>query len=52
MSSDVDALLRFAPRVALIHRGRIVWDGAASDAPDAGDALVRQFVRGSLEGPL
>ena len=52
VSSDVDALLRFVPRVAMIHEGKLRYDGPAAGAAEAGDPLVRQFVRGDLEGPL
>jgi phospholipid/cholesterol/gamma-HCH transport system ATP-binding protein len=52
VSSDVEALLRFAPRVAMIHGGRLLYDGPADGAADADDPAVRQFVRGELEGPL
>ena len=52
VSSDVDALLAFVPRVAMIHRGRLRFDGPAAAARDADDPIVRQFVRGDIEGPL
>jgi phospholipid/cholesterol/gamma-HCH transport system ATP-binding protein len=52
VSSDVTALLSFVPRVAMIHHGRLLYDGPAEGAPDADDPAVRQFVRGELEGPL
>ena len=52
VSSDVEALLKFVPRVAMIHRGRLLYDGPAAGAADAEDAAVRQFVRGELSGPL
>jgi phospholipid/cholesterol/gamma-HCH transport system ATP-binding protein len=52
VSSDVDALLRFVPRVAMLYRGRIHYDGPAAGARDAEDPVVRQFVRGEIEGPL
>jgi phospholipid/cholesterol/gamma-HCH transport system ATP-binding protein len=52
VSSDVDALRRFAPRMAMLHGGRIRYDGSSSAIADSDDALVRQFVRGELEGPL
>jgi phospholipid/cholesterol/gamma-HCH transport system ATP-binding protein len=52
VSSDVDALLRFVPRVAMLHRGRLRYDGPAKSAADADDPVVRQFVRGEIEGPL
>jgi phospholipid/cholesterol/gamma-HCH transport system ATP-binding protein len=52
VSSDVEALLRFAPRMAMLHRGKIRYDGPAAQIRDSDDAVVRQFVRGETEGPL
>jgi phospholipid/cholesterol/gamma-HCH transport system ATP-binding protein len=52
VSSDVDALRRFVPRVAMLYQGRLRYDGPADTIADAEDPVVRQFVRGELEGPL
>jgi len=52
VSSDVDALRAFAPRIAMLYRGKLRYDGPASAIADAPDPVVRQFVRGELEGPL
>ncbi len=52
VSSDVDALLKFAPRVAMLYRGRLHYDGPSAGARDAADPVVRQFIRGETEGPL
>jgi len=52
VSSDVDALVGFADTIAMLYQGRISYQGPAAGARDAGDPVVRQFVRGELEGPL
>ncbi len=52
VSSDVEALRGFAPRVAMLYKGRLRYDGPAQAIADAEDPVVRQFVRGELEGPL
>jgi phospholipid/cholesterol/gamma-HCH transport system ATP-binding protein len=54
ISSDVEALRAFAPRMAMLHDGRLRYDGASSTIADSDDALVRQFVRGLIDegGPL
>jgi phospholipid/cholesterol/gamma-HCH transport system ATP-binding protein len=52
ISSDVDALQKFAPRVGMLHDGRLRYDGDARTIADSDDPVVRQFVRGALEGPL
>ena len=52
VSSDVAALARFVDEIAFLYRGRILYRGPAATIADAPDPLVRQFVRGELEGPL
>jgi phospholipid/cholesterol/gamma-HCH transport system ATP-binding protein len=52
VSSDVEALGGFADTIAMIYRGRIRYLGPADAIRDAADPVVRQFVRGDLEGPL
>ena len=52
VSSDVDALRRFAPRLLMLHGGKLVYDGPTDAIETRGAPLVRQFVRGDLEGPL
>ncbi len=52
VSSDVLALARFVDEIAFLYKGTIVYRGPAATISDAPDPLVRQFVRGDLEGPL
>jgi len=52
ISSDVEALRSFAPRIGMLHDGRLRYDGDAGAIADSDDPVVRQFVRGALEGPL
>jgi len=52
VSSDVAALATFVEEIAFLYRGRIHYRGAAATLRDAPDPVVRQFVRGDLEGPL
>src|SRR5439155_23726607 len=52
VSSDVSALAGFVDEIAFLYRGHIVYRGPAATITDAPDPLVRQFVRGELDGPL
>jgi phospholipid/cholesterol/gamma-HCH transport system ATP-binding protein len=52
VSSDVDALKQFAPRMIMLYRGKLRYDGPTQQMADSSDAVVRQFVRGETEGPL
>jgi len=52
VSSDVAALRAFTPRLLMLCRGRMCYDGPAAAIESSSDPIVRQFVRGELEGPL
>lgn len=52
VSSDVVALARFVDEIAFLYKGTIIYRGPAATIADAPDPIVRQFVRGELEGPL
>jgi phospholipid/cholesterol/gamma-HCH transport system ATP-binding protein len=52
VSSDVVALAQFVDEIAFLYRGHIIYRGPAATIADAPDPIVRQFVRGELEGPL
>ncbi|MBA3820123.1 MAG: ATP-binding cassette domain-containing protein [Deltaproteobacteria bacterium] len=52
ISSDVLALASFVDEIAFLYRGAIIYRGPAATIADAPDPIVRQFVRGELEGPL
>lgn len=52
VSSDVTALSGFVDEIAFLYRGHLIYRGPARTIADAPDPLVRQFVRGELDGPL
>jgi len=52
ISSDVAGILTIADRVAMLHHGRLMFDGTAEQAQTSEDPLVKQFIHGLTEGPL
>lgn len=52
VSHDLEGLFRFVDRAALLYGGRIVASGRPSELRESEDPLVRQFVTGSVEGPI
>lgn len=52
ITHDMASAQRIGDTIAMIHRGRIVWQGPASRIFDSGNPMVDQFVRGSSEGPI
>lgn len=52
VSSDLDRLLTVTDHVAMLFRGRIIFDGTTEEAKSSIDPYVRQFVHGLVDGPL
>jgi len=52
ITHDMASARRIGDDAAMIHKGRIVWTGAAADLGDTGNAMVDQFARGEREGPI
>ncbi len=52
VSSDVAALAGFVDHALFLYQGRAHHQGPAAALADAADPLVRQFVRGELDGPI
>jgi phospholipid/cholesterol/gamma-HCH transport system ATP-binding protein len=52
ISSDIDRLLPVTNEVAMMHRGRILFQGTEGMLRAVGDPVIRQFLEGSTDGPL
>ncbi|MGG5817270.1 ABC transporter ATP-binding protein [Falsiroseomonas sp. HW251] len=52
ITHDMASARRIGDDAAMIHKGQIVWRGAAATLGDTGNALVDQFARGEREGPI
>jgi phospholipid/cholesterol/gamma-HCH transport system ATP-binding protein len=52
ITHDIDSARRIGDAAAMIHRGRIVWQGPASELMDSGNPIVDQFTHGRREGPI
>ena len=52
ITSDMSSLKVISNRVAMIHEGRILWDGATANVENSGHEAVDQFVHSRAEGPI
>jgi phospholipid/cholesterol/gamma-HCH transport system ATP-binding protein len=52
ISHDMEATLRIADKVAMLHEGRVIFEGTAEDVRTTDHPVVRQFVEGRLDGPI
>ena len=52
ITHDMSSARTIADRVAMLHAGRIIWDGPAAEIEASGNAYVDQFIHGRAEGPI
>jgi len=52
ITHDMASARRIGDRAAMIHKGRIVWEGPAASLMESGNDMVDQFTHGRREGPI
>jgi len=52
ITHDMASVRKIATRVAMIYKGKIIWDGPVSKIDDSGNPYVDQFVHGRATGPI
>ena len=52
ITHDMASARKIAHRIAMIHEGRMTWDGPAGAIDRSGNAHVDQFINGRAEGPI
>ncbi|HEX3972081.1 MAG TPA: ATP-binding cassette domain-containing protein [Stellaceae bacterium] len=52
ITHDMASARKIADRIAMIHKGRIIWNGKASEIDHSGNPYVDQFIHGRAQGPI
>ncbi len=52
ITHDMSSVRAIADRVAMLHSGKIRWEGPVGEMDEADDPYLRQFITGSAEGPI
>jgi phospholipid/cholesterol/gamma-HCH transport system ATP-binding protein len=52
ITHDMASARKISNRIAMLYKGRIIWDGPTADIDASGNPYVDQFIRGSAEGPI
>jgi phospholipid/cholesterol/gamma-HCH transport system ATP-binding protein len=52
ITHDMASARKISNRIAMLYKGKIIWDGPTKDIDQSGNDYVDQFIRGSAEGPI
>ncbi len=52
ITHDMSSVRAIADRVAMLHAGKIRWEGPVSEMDTTTDPYVQQFIRGQADGPI
>ena len=52
ITHDMASARKIADDIAMIHKGKIVWQGTAKSIDTSGNDYVDQFIHGRAEGPI
>ncbi len=52
ITHDMVSARKIGDRIAMIHKGQIIWHGPAAEIDRSGNPFVEQFINGRAEGPI
>jgi phospholipid/cholesterol/gamma-HCH transport system ATP-binding protein len=52
ITHDMASARKISDRIAMLYKGKIVWDGPTREIDSANNAIVQQFIHGRAEGPI
>jgi len=52
ITHDMASARKISDRIAMLYKGKIVWDGPTREIDTADNAIVQQFIHGRAEGPI
>ena len=52
ITHDMASARKIGDRIAMLHEGKLIWQGPVTDIDKTGSAHVEQFIHGRAEGPI
>ena len=52
ITHDMVSARKIADRIAMLYKGKIIWQGPTAEIDRSGNPFVEQFIHGNAEGPI
>ncbi|HSZ10694.1 MAG TPA: ATP-binding cassette domain-containing protein [Rhizomicrobium sp.] len=52
ITHDMASARKIADKIAMLYKGKIIWDGPTEQIDSSGNAFVDQFIHGRADGPI
>jgi phospholipid/cholesterol/gamma-HCH transport system ATP-binding protein len=52
ITHDLTSARKIADRIAMLYKGKIIWEGPTSEIDNSGNPYVDQFIHGRASGPI
>ena len=52
ITHDMASARKIADEIAMLYKGKIIWQGSKADIDHSGNEYVDQFIHGRAEGPI
>ena len=52
ITHDMVSARKIADRIAMLYKGKIIWQGPTAEIDNSGNPYVEQFIHGRAEGPI
>ena len=52
ITHDMASARKISNRIAMLYKGKIIWEGPTAEIDTSGNPYVQQFIHGSAEGPI
>tara|TARA_B100000686_G_C16734279_1_gene942658 strand:+ start:460 stop:1233 length:774 start_codon:yes stop_codon:yes gene_type:complete len=52
ITHDISSARKISDRIAMLHEGKIIWDGKTNELDTSSNEFVDQFINGKAQGPI
>ncbi|MCQ2914687.1 MAG: ABC transporter ATP-binding protein [Alphaproteobacteria bacterium] len=52
ITHDMSSVRKIADKVAMLHKGKIIWSGTVQEMETTNDPFIKQFINGVKDGPI